>query len=85
MRIIYVDENHVCHVEAEKSRIPVETDAFDYTADAAIECYKIYISSERNMIECFEAEKARMVQNQFDSDNEIMNIITGEVSINDES
>ena len=87
MRTIYLDENYICHVENAHGRTVVETDLLDFVTDAGLPCYKFIPAHDGKVdfIQCVNSEADSMVRRQQNDDNEIINIITGEVSINDKS
>lgn len=87
MKIIYTDSDYICHAENAEGRTPIETDVFDNVSDVALECYKFIPTHDGKVdfIQCFDSKTADQIQRQFDIDSEIINIITGEVTTNDES
>ena len=87
MRIIYIDSNFICHAENAEGRTPIETNVFDNVSDIALECYKFIPAHDDKVdfIQCFDSKTADQIHRQFAIDSEIINIITGEEQINDES
>ena len=93
MKIIYIDTAYKCNVTNDGTMEQIETDSFDGMCDAAIECH-IYVPAGREyhrvvctegFIQCFDSKTADIAQKQYSADNEIVGILTGEVSVNDES
>lgn len=93
MKTLYIDSDYKCHITNDGTMDEIETDVFDALCDAAIECY-IYVPAgreyhgvvcEEGFIQCFDSKAADIALKQYSADNEIVGILTGEVSINDES
>lgn len=93
MKTLYIDTEYKCHVTNDGTMEQIETNVFDGICDTAIECY-VFVPVGREyhgvvctngFIQCFDSKTADTAQKQYMLDNEIVSILTGEVSINDES
>lgn len=87
MRTIYIDSNYICHAENAEGRTAVETDILDGISNFALPCFKFIPAHDDKVdfCQCINSEMADAIQAQFLADNELLNIIDGTTSVEEES
>lgn len=86
MRTIYIDSDFICHADNAEGRTAIQTGILDSICDNALSCYQFTPAHDGKVdyCQCINTDKADAIQRQFVLDSEILNIITGEVSADDE-